>query len=201
MEVDPGLGGRMNQAVFAAGCWAFFTAALFAGDWPMWRYDAARTAASPDDIADNPVLLWSRKLPPVRPAWPMANDERSGFDSSYEPVAMGRLLFIGSPNKGSVTAYDTATGEEKWKFLTEGPVRCAPVCHKGRIYAGSDDGYLYCLRTSFAMLHMPEVAQWSGRTPVVMTPPPARPDMESRVERFQEKGLGDQIGGQERKAR
>jgi hypothetical protein len=51
------------------------------------------------------------------------------------------------------------------------------------------------------MLHMPEVAQWSGTTPVVMTPPPARPDMESRVERFQEKGVGDQTGGQERHAK
>ena len=30
-------------------------------------------------------------------------------------------------------------------LLTEGPVRCAPACWKGKIYAGSDDGYLYCL--------------------------------------------------------
>ena len=34
---------------------------------------------------------------------------------------------------------------EKWKFYTEGPVRCAPACWRGRVYAGSDDGYLYCL--------------------------------------------------------
>ena len=138
--------------VFLAG-----SAAAFAADWPMWRYDAARSGASSNGIATNLTLLWSRKLPPVCPAWPLANDERSGFDSSYEPVVMGKLLFIGSPNNGSITAYDTETGQEKWKFYTEGPVRCAPACSasrndagrpasgKGKIYAGSDDGYLYCL--------------------------------------------------------
>jgi outer membrane protein assembly factor BamB len=42
-------------------------------------------------------------------------------------------------------ACETETGAEKWKFYTEGPVRCAPACWKGKVYAGSDDGYLYCL--------------------------------------------------------
>ena len=32
----------------------------------------------------------------------------------------------------------------------------------------------YPLRTSFAMVHMPEVAEWSGVEPLPMTPPPAR---------------------------
>lgn len=102
-----------------------------AGDWPMWRYDAARSAASPDEIAPNPVLLWSRKLPPVRQAWPLEVYERVNFDASYEPVVIGKLMFLGSPNNGSVTAYDTETGAEKWKFYTEGPVRCAPAGWKG----------------------------------------------------------------------
>jgi len=33
-----------------------------AGDWPMWRYDAERSAASPGGIAANPVLLWSESF-------------------------------------------------------------------------------------------------------------------------------------------
>ena len=121
---------------------------LFAGDWPMWRYDAARSAASPDGIATNLTLLWSRKLPPLRQAWPLEVHQRLNFDASYEPVVMGQRLFLGSPNDGSVTAYDTETGAEQWKFYTEGPVRCAPACWKGRVYAGSDDGYLYCLEAA-----------------------------------------------------
>jgi outer membrane protein assembly factor BamB len=111
----------------------------------MWRYDAARSAASPDGIADQPVLLWSRALPPVRQAWPRELLQRLDFDASYEPVVMGKRLFLGSPNDGSITAYDTDTGAEQWKVFTEGPVRCAPACWNGRVYAGSDDGCLYCL--------------------------------------------------------
>ena len=116
-----------------------------AGDWPTWRYDAARSAASPDNISTNLTLLWSRKLPAVRPAWPLEPNQRLGFDASYEPVVLGESVFLGSPNDGSVTAYDTQTGAERWKFYTEGPVRCAPACWQGKVYAGSDDGYLYCL--------------------------------------------------------
>ncbi|MGA2621124.1 MAG: PQQ-binding-like beta-propeller repeat protein [Thermoguttaceae bacterium] len=116
-----------------------------AADWPTWRHDAARSAAAPDEIAARPVLLWSRKLPPVRQAWPREFEQRINFDASYEPVVMDQSLFLGSPNDGSVTAYDTRTGGEKWKFYTEGPVRCAPACWKGKVYTGSDDGHLYCL--------------------------------------------------------
>jgi outer membrane protein assembly factor BamB len=119
--------------------------AASAADWPMWRYDAARSAAAPGDIATNLTLLWSRRLPPVRQAWPQEPLQRLNFDVSYEPVVMGKLLFLASANNGSVTAYDTGTGAERWKVFTEGPIRCAPACWNGRVYAGSDDGYLYCL--------------------------------------------------------
>jgi outer membrane protein assembly factor BamB len=130
-------------AGLAIACAGPFAAA---GDWPTWRYDAARSAAAPQGIAPNPVLLWSRKLTPVRQAWPLEMNQRLDFDASYEPVVMGQLLFLGSPNTGSITAYDTGTGQERWRFYTEGPVRCAPACWNGKLYAGSDDGYLYCLR-------------------------------------------------------
>jgi outer membrane protein assembly factor BamB len=135
-----------RTTVLAMAMWLFVSLkSLYAGDWPMWRCDAARSAASPDGIATNLTLLWSRKLPPVRPAWPLDPEQRLNFDASYEPVVMGKLLFLGSPNDGSVTAYETETGAERWKFYTEAPVRCATAGWQGRVYAGSDDGFLYCL--------------------------------------------------------
>ena len=33
----------------------------------------------------------------------------------------------------------------RWTFFTEGPVRLAPTVAAGRVYAGSDDGLVYCL--------------------------------------------------------
>ena len=117
---------RSSSYILMAACAiAGQGAFVWAADWPTWRYDTAQSAASPDGIAPDLVLLWSRKLPPVRQAWPREYEQRINFDASYEPVVMDKLLFLGSPNSGSVTAYDTQTGEEKWRFYAEGPVRCA----------------------------------------------------------------------------
>jgi outer membrane protein assembly factor BamB len=135
----------MNRLLPTIAVLVAFSTPLRAADWPTWRYDAARSAAAPQEIAANPVLLWSRKLPPVRQAWPLEVYQRMNFDASYEPVAMGKLVFLASPNDGSVAACDTETGAEKWKFYTEGPIRCAPAGWQGKLYVGSDDGYLYCL--------------------------------------------------------
>ena len=47
-----------------------------AEDWPTWRYDVERTAESPQLLADDLSLLWSRELPRPLPAF---NDVRLQF--------------------------------------------------------------------------------------------------------------------------
>ena len=111
-----------------------------AADWPMWRCDVGRTAASPESLPAELHLQWTRELPRVQCAWP--NESRLHFDTSYEPVVAGKTLFLGSPNESSVTAYDTETGQQQWRFYAKGPVRFAPVMWQGKLYFGSDDGYL-----------------------------------------------------------
>ena len=64
-------------------------------DWPTWRHDAARTAASPDTLPADLVLRWVLELPPPRPAWP-AGQRKLQFDALYEPVVMGQTVFVGS---------------------------------------------------------------------------------------------------------
>ena len=116
---------------------------LTAADWPAWRFNAARSATSPDAIPANLSLQWVRQFAPPKPAWP--EDPRLIFDGSYEPIVVGETLFLGSAQNDSVTAFDTRTGAEKWKFFAEGPVRFAPVSSENRVYFGSDDGCIYCL--------------------------------------------------------
>jgi len=89
-------------------------------------------------------LQWVRQLPTPRPAWP-ASQPSLRFDVSYTPVAAGKLLFVPSMVTDSVTAYDTESGELKWRYFADGPVRFAPLVHDGKVYFGCDDGYLYCL--------------------------------------------------------
>jgi len=113
-----------------------------AEDWPMWRHDARRTAVSRQKLPDKLHLQWMRRYPRVRPAF---GSRRLQFDAGYEPVVMGKTLFMGSPCNDSVSAIDTETGAVKWTFYTDGPVRFAPVAWRNRVFAASDDGCLYCL--------------------------------------------------------
>ena len=115
-----------------------------AGDWPQWRYDAGRGGVSPAPLPTDLHLQWTRQLAHPRPAWPESQPSLR-FDVSYWPVAAGKLLFVPSMVTDSVTAYDTETGREQWRFTADGPVRFAPVAHAGRVYFGSDDGHLYCV--------------------------------------------------------
>jgi outer membrane protein assembly factor BamB len=120
----------------------FFPADAHGYDWPMWRYNGQRCAASPEQLPAKLNLQWIRELAPPKPAWP-ASQDRLQFDASYEPVVAEKTIFVGSMVSDCVTAYDTETGTEKWRFYTDGPVRFAPVVYKDKLYFASDDGYLY----------------------------------------------------------
>ena len=116
-------------------------------DWPTWRADAGRTGiVAAEALPAAPHLEWVRHLPPPRPAW--RDEAGMQFYRGYLPVAAGGLLFVGSTVNDRVTAYDLATGAERWRFYTGGPVRTAPAVSGGRVYVGSDDGLLYCLRAA-----------------------------------------------------
>ena len=117
-----------------------------AGDWPMWRYDEGRTAASPHNLPAELHLQWVLKYPQPEPAWddPL-NQDLMQFDRVHEPVVFGKTLFLGSNASDRLLALDTETGKEKWSFYVGGPVRLPPVAYNGNVYFVSDDGYLYCV--------------------------------------------------------
>ncbi len=134
-----------NKRTLVAVLFSLFLIAplLYAEDWPTWRYDAARTGASPGQLPPALYLQWVRQYAPPQPAWP--EDERLLFDASYEPIVQGETLYLASAQNDSITAIDTRSGAEKWQFFAEGPIRFAPVAHDGNIYFGADDGSIYCL--------------------------------------------------------
>jgi len=111
----------------------------------MWRHDPGRTATTSSLLDEKLEVLWKRELPEPVPAY---QDTRLQFDASYEPIVLGKRLFVGSNHDDSVAAFDTETGELLWRFDTNGPVRFAPVGGKGRIIFGSDDGCVYCVKAS-----------------------------------------------------
>jgi len=135
---------RSVLCILCASCGVWIAALpARAGDWPQWRYDAGRTAASPEALPAELHLQWVRSLPTPRPAFPKY--PRLSFDSSYEPVVMEKRMFVPSMVTDSVTALETDTGAELWRFYTDGPVRLAPVAFGGKVAFVSDDGHLYCV--------------------------------------------------------
>lgn len=112
-----------------------------AGDWPQWRHDANRSGATDEAGPVTGARLWNRALPYPDPAYD--HQYRMCADVSYAPVAAEGLLFLPSNASDEVMALELETGTTRWRFFAEGPVRLAPVYFDGRVWFGSDDGYLY----------------------------------------------------------
>ena len=108
----------------------------------MWRGDAARSAQSPQALPETLHVQWTRHLPPLRSAF---RQKRLQFDAGYEPIIAGGKVLVASSRSDSVAAFSLADGSNLWTFHTGGPVRFAPAVEDGRVFLGSDDGYLYCL--------------------------------------------------------
>lgn len=113
------------------------------GDWPQWRFDAARRGATPESGPERPTLLWHLDREHPDPAYD--HQYRMCADASYAPVAAEGLVFLPSNLSDQVVACDLATGAIRWRYLAEGAVRFAPLYRAGRLYFVADDGCLHCV--------------------------------------------------------
>lgn len=128
-----------------------------AADWPTYGGDDARSGVSVETVAPPLDEAWRWQSPHrPRPAWggeakaDLYNKvydmpHRQDFDHAFHVVSAKGAVLFGSSADDKVYCLDAATGEERWTFFTEGPVRLAPTLEAGRVYVGSDDGYVYCL--------------------------------------------------------
>ena len=119
-----------------------------ADDWPAHRHDLARSGVTADSLAPSMHLQW-RHLSPHKPrhAWDEPGRElnRLAFDYAYNVTIAKGVAYFGSSADHKVHAIDLDTGRQRWGFFTGGPVRFAPTIADGRLFVGSDDGWLYCL--------------------------------------------------------
>ncbi|MFW6106815.1 MAG: PQQ-binding-like beta-propeller repeat protein, partial [bacterium] len=117
-------------------------------DWPTYRGDAGRSGYTEGTLADDLTVHWrftARHAP--RPAW-SGRDTRMPFDRAMHPVVSDGRVFFGSSVDCKVYALDAATGDERWHFFCDGPIRFAPAVDGDRLFVVSDDGHLYCLATA-----------------------------------------------------
>lgn len=136
----------------------FLASSALCGDWPTYQHDNRRSGITEEIIRPPLGVLWIHE--PVagpEPAWPKPakNDywhrkrelnPRVIYDRAYHAVADGRRVYFCSSGDDRVCALSQEVGTEVWSFFAEAPMRLAPTLFQDRVYAGSDDGAVYCLR-------------------------------------------------------
>ena len=99
-------------------------------DWPTYRHNGARSAATPTAVSHNLTAGWKTQL--------------GGKLTS--PVIAEDVLLVAETDGHRVHALDAATGEKLWTFTTSARIDSPPTVHQGRALFGSADGRVYCLR-------------------------------------------------------
>jgi hypothetical protein len=143
----------LAMTILALPLWASRT---FGGDWPTYRGDYRRSGVAAEPLKLPLHEAWVHKAAhPPRPAWPelpAAVDvwhriqglaPTTIYDRAFHVAVAGGRVYFGSSAEDAVCCLDAATGQPRWSFLTEGPVRLALAVADGRVYAGCDDGCLY----------------------------------------------------------
>jgi len=149
--------------VLALAAVTLFTDQLRAEDWPTHLHDNRRSGVTGERLNLPLHLRWEIRSDPPRTAWagPAKWDAYANivnikamrnFDPVFYTTVADGHVFYGSSVDDGVHCIDVITGREVWTFLTDGPVRLPPACAEGKIFFGSDDGFVYCLDAQSAQL-------------------------------------------------
>lgn len=124
-----------------------------AADWPMWRFDAGRSAAGTETLPQQLQHAWTLQAPARVQAWddPL-NLDLMPYDRLLEPIVLGNRLIVAFSDTDRVCAFETSSGRELWSFVTDAPVRLPPAGTADSVCFVSDDGFLYCLAASSGQL-------------------------------------------------
>ncbi|MFN9035964.1 MAG: hypothetical protein ACK5YO_06695, partial [Planctomyces sp.] len=99
-----------------------------ASDWPMWRFDAGRSAAGTEVLPQQLQHAWTLQVPARVQAWddPL-NLDLMPYDRLLEPIVLGNRLIVAFSDTDRVCAFETSSGRELWSFVTDAPVRLPPA--------------------------------------------------------------------------
>ena len=126
-------------------------------DWPTYQGDYQRSGISSEKLTLPLQQQWQyHAAHPPKPAWPKPavhdywhNHHRLRatvtYDRANHVVVAGNTAYFSSSAQDKIVALNTADGKIRWQFFTGGPVRLAPTVVREKVYAGCDDGFVYCL--------------------------------------------------------
>ena len=151
-------GKTVPPAILIAVLLVYLPSSAAAEDWPTCLHDICRTGVTSEVLTLPLAELWTYEtVRAPEPAWtesPAVHDyyhgwydlkPRQNFDTSAQIATVGNYVYYGCSKSGAVNCLNASTGKRAWTFFTEGPVRFAPTVANGKVYFGSDDGYVYCV--------------------------------------------------------
>jgi hypothetical protein len=132
------------------GCFSSY-ASLSVANWPMYGGDGQHSFHNAEPLPLPLAKAWVFKTHAPCPSFRF---DRSGgyqkletvtYDLGYHPVVAGGRVYVATSADDTLYCLDAASGEVRWSFTADGPLRLAPTCLDNRLYFTSDDGYAYCL--------------------------------------------------------
>lgn len=122
-------------------------------DWPMYRHDMQRTAATAVSAPEKPEILWqTAALSPASPVLAKSLflvDQRinaASPDALTGPTVSSGKVFVALAQASQVVALDEKTGKTLWTFHAAARIDAPPTIYKGLCLFGCNDGWVYCLR-------------------------------------------------------
>ncbi|HUW59085.1 MAG TPA: PQQ-binding-like beta-propeller repeat protein [Planctomycetota bacterium] len=119
-----------------------------ADDWPMYRHDAERSAATDAAAPDQPKELWRASVV-TSYSGPLADAWRSRLGSPLTaPVVAQDRTFVAGADTGELFAFDAKTGKPLWTTQLAGRIDSPPTVCAGVCIVGCHDGWVYAFRAA-----------------------------------------------------
>jgi len=127
-----------RHSIYVVGGFLLVCLALFSSsspadnqtDWPMFRGSPALTGISDVELPSNLKLRWTFQA-------------KDSIESSAAIV--GETVYFGSMD-GALYALDLASGKQRWRYATSGPVQeSSPCVYNGIVYVGDLNGVLHAV--------------------------------------------------------
>ena len=101
-------------------------------DWPTYRHDDARSGVTRSNVPTKLEQVWT-----------------TGLGGNLTSVVIaGDKLFVASIEDHTVHALDAGSGAKLWNHSAGGRIDSPPTAWRGRVYFGSHDGWVTCLRAA-----------------------------------------------------
>lgn len=105
-------------------------------DWPTFRHDQNRSGVAAKEIPAELKQKWTVKL----------------GGQLTPPVIAGGTVYVARMDAHTLFAFDEATGKEKWSHAAGARIDSPPTVDAGRVFFGSTDGWVYCVRATDGQL-------------------------------------------------